>query len=219
MSCGQIRRLRNSSALPCGTTRLLFWVIVAPFVLASCAEVSLPPTSQKREDAPDQELWDAKITFIRNSLPVTTLQAGHIAKFSRRSLTYLDSGVVVDFFNEEGQHTSRLTADKGQVDEIRKDLLAIGNVVAVTDSGATLRTPALRWENQSRRIISDTEVILTTHTDTLYGIGFVSDEHLQNWEIQKPTGRSFRRWEDRPQRERILTDTTQQDTFAPRAIP
>ncbi len=174
----------------------------------------MPPAPAKRAaEVPDQELWDATITFTRDGIPVATIQAGYIAKFSRRSVTYLDSGITVDFFNEEGKHTTRLTADKGQVDETRKDLLATGRVVAVTDSGATLKTPSLRWDNNSRKIVSDAEVVMTTATDTLYGIGFVSDEHMSNWEIQKPTGRSFRTWErrtpqeDMPQ-EPIATDST-----------
>ncbi len=196
--------------------RLVLWLTVGPLLFVSCAEVSLPPVSARRKaEAPDQELWEATITFTRDGLPVTTLRAGHIAKFSRRSVTYLDSGIVVDFFNEEGKHTSQLTADQGQVDEIRKDLLATGNVVAVTDSGATLKTSALRWDNQSRRIVSDAEVVLTTLTDTLYGIGFVSDEHLSNWEIQKPTGRTFRTWERRPRREDSLVAPAQVDSVPP----
>jgi uncharacterized protein YraI len=101
------------------------------------------------------------------------------------------------------------------VDEIRKDLLATGNVVAVTDSGATLKTSALRWDNQSRRIISDAEVVLTTLTDTLYGIGFVSNEHLNNWEIQKPTGRSFRTRERRPRIENTGVAPAQVDSTPP----
>ncbi|MBU1936698.1 LPS export ABC transporter periplasmic protein LptC, partial [bacterium] len=148
-------------------------------MVMSCAEVSLPPAAaDKAMDVPDQELWEAKITFMRDGIPVSVLQAGHIKKFTKRSVIYLDSGIVVDFFNEEGLHTSQLTAARGQVDDVRKDLQAFGNVIAVTDSGATLRTPELRWENQARRIVSDDRVTLTTLTDTLYGIGFVSDEHL-----------------------------------------
>lgn len=198
--------------------RLLLWLTIAPLLFASCAEVSLPPAApQKKKDVPDQELWEATITFTRNGLPVTTVRAGHIAKFSRRKVAYLDSGIVVDFFNEEGNHTSRLTAERGQVDEIRKDLLATGNVVAVSDSGATLKTPALRWDNRSRRIISDAEVTLTTLTDTVYGIGFVSDEHLNNWEIQKPTGHAFRTWRRRARPEEAPTEPAQADTTPPEA--
>ena len=194
-------------------------LLIPALFLISCAEVSLPPSpTQKAKDVPDQELWEAKITFLRDGIPVSILQAGHITKFTKRSVIYLDSGIVVDFFNEEGVHTSRLTAARGQVDEIRKDLQAFGNVIAVTDSGATLRTPELRWENKTRRIISDSRVTLTTATDTLYGIGFVSDEHLKNWEIQKPTGHSFRTLENPRHRaapppaaesEPVLPDTTE----------
>ena len=199
-----------------------FLLLTPALLKMSCAEISLPPApTEKAQDVPDQELWEATITFLRDGIPVSILQAGHITKFTKRSVIYLDSGIVVDFFNEEGLHTSQLTAARGQVDEVRKDLQAFGNVIAVTDSGATLRTPELRWENQARRIVSDTRVTLTTLTDTLYGIGFVSDEHLKNWEIQKPTGHSFRTLE-KPRHNGIPppvveTEPAPRDTIEPRA--
>ncbi len=197
-------------------------LLIPALMMMSCAEVSLPPApTEKAGDIPDQVLWEAKITFLRDGIPVSILQAGYITKFTKRSVIYLDSGIIVDFFNEEGLHTSQLTAARGQVDEVRKDLQAFGNVIAVTDSGASLRTPALRWENKARRIVSDTRVTLTTLTDTIYGIGFVSDEHLKNWEIQKPTGHSFRTLE-KPRHENIPppaveTEPALRDTIEPRA--
>ena len=194
---------------------IILLLVVVALMVVSCAEISIPPAPLKKsQDVPDQELWDATITFTRDGIPVAVIQAGHISKFSRRSVTYLDSNMVVDFFSKEGKHASRLTAEKGQVDEVRKDLLATGNVVVATDSGATLKTPALRWDNRSRRIISDAEVIVTTATDTLYGIGFVSDENLENWEIQKPTGRSFRTWERRAPQDSVETELTRSDSVA-----
>jgi LPS export ABC transporter protein LptC len=189
------------------------FLAVVSMLLVSCAEVSIPPAPTKKPaEVPDEELWDATINYTRNGVPVATIQAGHIAKFSRRSATYLDSGITVDFFNDEGKHTTRLTADEGQVDEIRKDMLATGHVVAVTDSGATLKTPSLRWDNNARKIISDAEVVMTTKTDTLYGIGFVSDEHLSNWEIQKPTGRTFRTWQPRAFQDTVAQAPTAVDS-------
>jgi len=201
---------------------IILALTVTVLIVTSCAEVSIPPAPLKKsQDVPDQELWNATITFTRDGIPVAVIQAGYIAKFSRRSATYLDSGIVVDFFSKEGKHASRLTAEKGQVDEVRKDLLATGDVVAKTDSGATLKTPALRWDNRSRQIISDAEVIVTTATDTLYGIGFVSDENLENWEIQKPTGRSFRTWERRTSQDSVVTERTRSDSIvrAPESEP
>ena len=66
---------------------------------------------------------------------------------------------------------------------------AIGNVVAVSDSGITLYTDTLIWDSKKEKMSTDDPIMLTTQkNDTLYGIGFESDSDLQNWKVIKPTG-------------------------------
>ena len=68
-------------------------------------------------------------------------------------------------------------------------MIAIGNVVVLSDSGVTLFTDTLSWDNIREKVYSDDEVIfITEEQDTLYGIGFESDVELDNWKILKPTG-------------------------------
>ena len=66
---------------------------------------------------------------------------------------------------------------------------AMGNVVAVSDSGITLYTDTLIWDSKKEKMSTDNPIMLTTQkNDTLYGIGFESDSDLQNWKVIKPTG-------------------------------
>lgn len=146
---------------------------------------------------PQQELYNSTITFYQNDKLSSVLKAGRIRKFERNATVYLDSGVVADFFSEQGKHTSTLWADSARTDEIRKDMTAMGHVKAKSDSGETLETSILHWENRTRKIRSETTVKLSTPTDTIYGIGFVSDERLRNWSIEKPQGKTFRELEKR----------------------
>ena len=68
-------------------------------------------------------------------------------------------------------------------------LTAIGNVVVLSDSGVTLFTHTLSWDNLKEKVFTDDRVIfITEEQDTLYGIGFESDVELNNWKILKPTG-------------------------------
>lgn len=116
----------------------------------------------------------------------------------------------MEFFNPEGRRTTVLTSDSGRADETRKDMVAMGHVIARSDSGQTLETEQLRWDNHTRRIISDTDVLLTTPTDMISGVGFSSDEHLKNWQILHPTGKTFREFEKREEPRPLLSfpDTT-----------
>jgi LPS export ABC transporter protein LptC len=185
-------------------------VIWAAMVVAGCADLSQrPPGEPVPGELPEQELFTATMNFYQNDTLSGVLRAGRIRKFTKRSTVLLDSGVVMEFFNPEGQRTTVLTSDSGRADEVRRDMVAMGHVVARSDSGQQLVTEQLRWENRTRRIVSDQHVLLTTATDTISGIGFVSDEHLKNWEVMQPTGRSFREFQRRERRSYLsMPDTT-----------
>ncbi len=171
------------------------------FAALSCTKLeNAPPAEPGADEQPEQELFDATIHFFQNDLLSAKLQSGRIRKYAKKSTVLLDSGVVMDFFNPQGQHTTRLTSDSGRADESKNDMVAMGHVVARSDSGQMLETTKLRWENRTRKIISDDSVRLTTEADTIYGIGFIADENLKNWEIKRPYGRTFREFERREPR-------------------
>ncbi|MGY8780135.1 MAG: hypothetical protein ACKVJJ_00565, partial [Fidelibacterota bacterium] len=94
-----------------------------------------------------------------------------------------------DFFNEEEIYTTNLKSEIAEVEEDRDYLIAIGNVIVVSDSGVTLFTDTLSWDNVKERVFTEGSVVfITEQQDTLYGIGFESDVELNNWRILKPTG-------------------------------
>jgi LPS export ABC transporter protein LptC len=168
-------------------------VIAGALLLAAgCTKIAPAPSEVPKGEPPQQEFYGAAITFFQDDKLSAVLKAGRIRKFERQSVVLLDSGVVADFYNSEGHHTSTLWADSGRTDEARKDMIAMGNVVTKSDSGQILETNILRWDNRTRHIRSDSKVKLSTPTDTIYGIGFDSDEHLRNWNIGQPQGLTFR---------------------------
>ena len=88
---------------------------------------------------------------------------------------------------------SNLKSESAFVYEGNDNLLAIGNVIVKSDSGVTLFTDSLFWDNQSEKINSNDTVMLATElNDTLYGIGFESDIDLTRWKILNPWGVSSR---------------------------
>jgi LPS export ABC transporter protein LptC len=180
------------------TPRVAFLALLLAGVPAGCTRTESPsPSGAAKTDRPQQELYGSTITFYQDDRLNAVLQAGRIRKFERQSTVLLDSGVIMDFFNAEGRHTSKLWADSGRSDEVRKDMVAMGHVIARSDSGQMLETTELRWDNRTRRIRSDVPVKLSTPTDTIYGIRFESDEYLRNWRIDQPYGKSFREFERR----------------------
>jgi len=66
---------------------------------------------------------------------------------------------------------------------------AIGNVVAMSDSGITLFSETLTWNSKEEKLHTKDKIMITTpDADTLYGIGFESDSDLRNWKIINPSG-------------------------------
>lgn len=147
----------------------------------------------EQSEYPDQEGWNSTVTSSKNGIVSAVIRYGHMQRFKKRKVVNLDKGIVVDFFNEQGEHTSQLTSEKGKLDEATNNIEAFGNVVVVSDTGITLKTEKLRWDNSIEKIVSNSFVtIITADQDTFYGNGFESDQNLENWHITSFSGKSSR---------------------------
>lgn len=165
--------------------RCLFVLI---FQLA-CQSNELQRSGETRQGRPDAESWDAVITLTNKGAKRGVIRSGHLEKYNDNEFILLDQNVDADFFNEEEVFTTNLKSLVAEIDEEEDFLVAIGNVVVVTDSGVTLFTDTLSWDNQKEKVFtSDSVIFITEKKDTLYGIGFESDIELNNWKILQPTG-------------------------------
>jgi len=142
-----------------------------------------------RENFPDQESWNPTIIFTKEGKKRAVVKSGHLAKYSDRQEVILDENVDTDFYSIEGKHMSNVKSDKALVFESTDNLLAIGNVIVVSDSGVTLSTDSLLWNTKAERVTTKDTIMLTTESnDTLYGIGFESNADLTRWKIHRPWG-------------------------------
>jgi len=141
------------------------------------------------QELPAQEGWNSTLRISKGGHLQTLVRYGHMAQYENKKTIYFDGGITVDFYNEKGQPSSQLQSDRGIYYENTEDVMALGNVVVTSDTGVTLRTSQLRWDNRLEKILSDTTVMVTTQEqDTLYGIGFESEPDLSRWIIRKPWG-------------------------------
>ncbi len=83
---------------------------------------------------------------------------------------------------------------------------AKNNVVATNAQGDTLKTEHLIWE-EKKEIIYTEEFVKIIRTDQIItGIGFTSDQKLQNWKIKNPKGTIYIS---------VSTEGKQNDTIMP----
>tara|TARA_B100001093_G_scaffold518806_1_gene605080 strand:- start:4535 stop:5035 length:501 start_codon:yes stop_codon:yes gene_type:complete len=164
-------------------------------IFSSCTKQSVQDLPS-RQGMPDQESWGVNIILTDQGMIRAKVTSGHLEKYNEKEFILLDSSVTVDFFDSEEQHTSVLTSNKAEVDQSSNDMKAIGNVVAVSDSGISLYSNTLIWDSKNEKLRTKDKIMITTlDEDTLYGIGFESDSNLENWKIINPsgvTGREFK---------------------------
>jgi LPS export ABC transporter protein LptC len=154
--------------------------------LFSCTEISDLEIDTTKNDIPQHESWNSTITLSKKGQNTAIVRSGHLAKYTNKKLTYLSDTVDVYFFYKDGNVSSHLKSMIAEIDEDQNNLLALKNVVVISDSGVTLYTEKLEWIQKLEKIISDTFVTIITEKDTVYGIGMESDASLINWKIFKP---------------------------------
>ena len=152
------------------------------FGLYSCSNNQEEPSGPRSEieGLPDQESWNSNILITRDGR--------RIASYNSKNETVLKDSIHIDFYDQEGNHNSVLTAKEGLVYNQNNNMVAFGNVIVVSDSGIVLETEELKWNNQRQKIISDVPVVFTTDTEKLLGDSFVSDPDLKNYEIKNARG-------------------------------
>jgi len=172
------------------TKIFLFFILVV--LLVGCEGKVKPPITSLgiQKENPTQESWNATITFTDSGRITGILRAGYIAIYSEKNFTRLDSNIKVDFYDENQNHTSVLTARRGMVNDLTHDLEAHENVVVVSDSGTTLNTQELYWTNATQKIHSPAYVEITSPTEHIQGQGFESDKSLKHYVIIKVTGKA-----------------------------
>lgn len=157
--------------------------LIGPLLLNSCKQKQEEAVTNIEEiEFPDQEGWNSTVISSRNGIVGAIIKYGHMERFKKRNIVEFDGGIVVDFYNEQGVHTSKLTSEQGRLDEATNNIEAFNNVIVVSDTGITLKTERVWWDNSREKIISDKFVtIITAENDTIQGDGFESDQNLENW--------------------------------------
>lgn len=167
---------------------LLFMVSI---VLIACGEWTDPGDTVNPSEKPNQEGWNSKAILTTDGVVSAEIDYVHMMRWDKRQLTTFRDGVIMDFY-EDGKHSGRLTADSGAIYTSTKNVVAVGRVVIVSDSGLSMRTEKVEWNEQKQRLFAEGRVMLTTQEDTLYGVEFESDRSLANWKMKSASGLSGR---------------------------
>ncbi len=164
--------------------RVVAAVLAALALLASCEKKGEDETPVKVSQVPDETVNDFETMESDSGLVRWTLHAPHADRFNKRNVFVMDDPRI-EFYDKMGNLQTTLTADNGEYSLDTHDMLAYGNVVAVTFKGEVLETDSLRYLNQTDKIVSDSFVKITRGRDVLTGIGLECDHTLESVDIKK----------------------------------
>ncbi len=169
-------------------------------VLAACAFFSLQLVSCKND------LDQARLVFARANV--------NIEKGKQVEINYSDKGVVrikavaptatrfnnnrpylefsdgikIQFYNEQHNIESTLTAKYATAYENSHSMTARDSVVVVNDKGEILNTDELIWDEDKKIIYSNSFVKIRTKDEIIYGNGMTANENFTGYVIKNITG-------------------------------
>jgi len=168
----------------------LWPTVLAIILMAACAEQedrSAELIQPQPARIPTQEMWASRIIITEAGHKQAILDYGHMIQYRGDERSYFDEGVQVDFFDREGRHASRLTANTGTYHQKDESVQGLGNVIVVSDSGYVMKTERLEYIAATEKIRSDTLVMMISpQLDTLWSVGFESNADLTHRVFYRP---------------------------------
>ena len=164
------------------------WRVVGavPILFGSCT-VEEPEVQPETQTFPSSEATNATTVFLTGAVVTTRIQSGRIVHYAVRDSAW-SYELVIEFFDEAGAPTSVMHADSALVREKARFLEVYGDVRIVTEDGRTLTTDRLAWNDESRRIYTESYVEITEGDDIMAGYGFESNPELTDIKLRRVTG-------------------------------
>ena len=121
------------------------------------------------------------------------LKAPKLLQFEDEGQNYIEfpEGMELIKYDENKNIISSITADYAKQFIADDKWEAKNNVIATNAQGDTLKTEHLIWEEKKEIIYTEEFVRIIRADQIITGIGFTSDQKLQNWKIKNPKGTIF----------------------------
>jgi LPS export ABC transporter protein LptC len=173
---------RRAALWGAGGAAVAFSAVLALAAIVGC-EREVEGEPQESALLPDSEIDGFKLTQTREGEKLWILSASRALVFEEADRVELTQ-LRVDYFDEEGNVRSTLTAAEGLLRRRTNDMEASGNVVVVAEDGTRLVTERLTWNERTGKIESDRFVRVTQGDDVFTGVGIEADPDLKNIKVK-----------------------------------
>lgn len=163
----------------------------AAFLLLACENnIEKIKAFSSPENLPVVEASNFETMFTDSGEVRFSLKAPKLLRFEGEGKPYVEfpEGIELVKYDEHQNIISSITADYAKQFEKEEKWEAKNNVVATNAQGDTLKTEHLIWEEKEEKIYTEEFVRIIREDQIITGIGFQSDQSLQNWRIKNPKG-------------------------------
>ena len=128
-----------------------------------------PASVQQPPQQAEYQIKDVRINETLDGSLRWTLEADQAEVYDQKAISVMRK-VVIQVFSRDGDWT--VTSDKGTLDNNRRDVSLVGDVVIRSSDGLEMRTPTLNWDNERRTLSTDDPVEISQKGTTITGLGF-----------------------------------------------
>ena len=142
------------------------------------------------DSIPEEVFHNGELKYSEQGRIIFVIIGNDVESYLNQDKLVFENGMKVNFFERDMSVKTSLTADYGINIESKKIVEVRGNVILTNhQSGETLYTQHLSWEQNKKMIFSDTPVKIVTPDQTIYGAGGMeADETFDHWTILQPSG-------------------------------
>ncbi len=142
------------------------------------------------ENLPVVEAYNYKTMLTDSGEVRFSIKAPKLLRFEDDGKAYIEFPEGIELIRYDNNHNiiSSITADYAKQFENEDKWEAKNNVVATNAMGDTLKTEHLIWLEKEEKIFTEEFVRIIRENQIITGIGFQSDQALQNWRIKNPRG-------------------------------
>ncbi len=190
---------RRGPFLPFSYRALVALAVLA--ALAGCehrAGTAQEEQAARAESAPAQVSQDVRFAVYNSGRPRAEIAARRMEQYETEDSTYTllygapqtpaGGRVVAHLFDEAGDSSATITADRLVYREAESRFDARGQVVVETVEGKRLEGEHLSWNEAARTVETPGFVRITTPTDRVQGYGLRANEDLSNYRLANVTG-------------------------------
>ncbi len=173
-----------------GVVLVLTWTLVS-----GCGKREMPKSATEVTGTfPTSKAQNTVTIFTTAGVKTTEIHSDSVYNFAEKDSIHA-YGVRVDFYNDDGEWISLLTADSGVIRERTEHLKVFGNVEVTTSDSIHLETVQLTWDPQRAKIITDKYVTIDQHGDIVRGYGMEADADLTNIVLKREITGEIRDYE------------------------